>query len=340
MSYDFIDLFAGIGGFRLAFDGHGKCVFSSEKDKFARKAYLANHGDIPDGDITKINVRDIPAHDILLAGFPCQAFSRSGKQAGFDDSRGTMFFEIQRILASKKPRMFLLENVKQLVTHQGGDTLKLMVDILTGAHDQDIPDSINLSDDVREALGTRLNYHVECKVLKSSDFGMPQKRERLFIVGFNKDYYPEIDFKWPEPCFTPTRIGDYLEIDPDSKYTLSDKFWDFHQKRREINKAAGRGFDYSLYNGDSPFVNTITASYAKDGRCVLIEQPGMNPRRLTPRECARVQGYDDSFILDAVSEFQAYKQIGNSVPVPVIKLISNAMMCVKGKGRVVQQRLI
>ena len=335
--YKFIDLFAGIGGIRLPFQElGGQCVFTSEWDKFAQKTYLANFGDMPSGDITQIPNSQIPSHDILLGGFPCQAFSQAGLKKGFSDTRGTLFFEIQRILAEHQPKAFLLENVKQLKGHDKGKTLKTILDILTGQNEIDLPEELELSNESRGALSKKLNYHVEYKVLRAADFGVPQNRERIFIVGFNKDYYKQDDierfFKWPIPPKNQTRVGDVLESEEEfsSKpdvYTISDKLWAGHQKRKEEHKTKGNGFGYSLFDSNSEYTNTISARYFKDGSEVLIDQSdkGLNPRKLTPRECARLQGFPENYIVDAVSHGQIYKQFGNSVCMTVIKEIAMSM---------------
>ncbi|EGR3414117.1 DNA (cytosine-5-)-methyltransferase [Vibrio parahaemolyticus] len=341
--FKFIDLFAGIGGIRLPFQRlGGECVFTSEWDKFAQKTYLANYGEMPNGDITKIKAADIADHDILLGGFPCQAFSQAGLKQGFSDTRGTMFFEIQRILVEKRPRAFLLENVKQLRGHDKGRTLKTIVDILNGNHDQQIPEDIPMSEESRHALTEKLNYWVDFKVLRAADFGAPQNRERIFIVGFDKDYFSDVDFsevfKWPTPPCTPTRVGDILqshaELRADEEkhnkdvYTISDRLWTGHQKRKEEHKTKGNGFGYTLYNADSEYTNTISARYYKDGSEILIDQSelGKNPRKLTPRECARLQGFPENFIVDAVSQGQIYKQFGNSVCMKVIEAVAEQLV--------------
>jgi DNA (cytosine-5)-methyltransferase 1 len=335
-SFKFIDLFAGIGGVRIPFQqAGGKCVFTSEWDKFSQKTYATNFGEMPSGDISKVPASSIPDHDILLAGFPCQAFSQAGLKLGFNDSRGTMFFEIQRILAEKRPKAFLLENVKQLRGHDKGRTLETIIDILEGTSPQEIPDDVPMSDDARKALATKLNYQVFNKVLRAGDFGIPQNRERIFIVGFDLDYFGEyIDFEsyfsWPLAPHSPTRLGDILEdsgkIDP--RYTLSEKLWVGHQKRKEKHKLKGNGFGYSLFNKESKYANTISARYYKDGSEILIDQSDIKkrPRKLTPRECARLQGFPENFIVNAVSDGQAYKQFGNSVCVPVIRAVANQML--------------
>jgi len=330
--FTFIDLFAGIGGIRLPFqEAGGKCLFTSEWDKFSQKTYLSNFGELPSGDITKIVASDIPDHDILLGGFPCQAFSQAGLKKGFQDTRGTMFFEIQRILTVKRPKAFMLENVKQLQGHDKGRTLQTILDILEGRNRQEIPLQIPMSDDARLALTSPLNYAVYYKVLRAGDFGVPQNRERIFIVGFDRDHFGEsvnFDsiFKWPSPTFIKTKVGDILEknsnIDP--KYTISERLWQGHQRRKEAHLKKGNGFGYSVFTKDSAYTNTLSARYYKDGSEILIDQSklGKRPRKLTPRECARLQGFPDNFLVDAVSDCQAYKQFGNSVAVPVVRAVA------------------
>lgn len=336
--FSFIDLFAGIGGIRLPFQQEGGCcVFTSEWDKFSQKTYLANFGAMPHGDITKIAAADIPDHDVLLAGFPCQTFSQAGLKKGFSDTRGTMFFEIQRIIAAKRPKAFLLENVKQLQSHDKGRTLKTILGILRGTDMHPVPDDVPMSDDARKALSEKLNYWVDYRVLRAGDFGAPQNRERVFIVGFDKAYFSDVDFdkffQWPMPPMTPTRVGDILEnlenLVPDcDKFTISDRLWAGHQKRKAEHKKKGNGFGYSLFNEDSPYTNTISARYYKDGSEILIDQSHLkkNPRKLTPRECARLQGFPESFIVDAVSQGQIYKQFGNSVCMNVIRAIAEQLV--------------
>ena len=335
-AFTFIDLFAGIGGIRLPYQqAGGRCMFSSEWDKFAQKTYAANFGELPSGDITKIAANSIPDHDVLLGGFPCQAFSQAGLKLGFSDTRGTMFFEIQRIIAHKRPKAFMLENVKQLRGHEKGRTLQTILDILEGRNVQEISTDIPMSEDAREALSNRLNYHVFYSVLRAADFGLPQNRERIFIVGFNRDYYGEdIDFSqlftWPTPPCTPTRVGDILEnpLCVDDKYTISEKLWSGHRRRKEEHLNKGNGFGYSLFTKNSQYTNTISARYYKDGSEILIDQSdiGKLPRKLTPRECAKLQGFPDNYIVNAVSDVQAYKQFGNSVAVPVVRAVATQLL--------------
>lgn len=304
--FKFIDLFAGIGGIRIPFQEQGgKCVFTSEWDKFAQKTYSVNFGETPNGDITKIEANTIPDFDVLLGGFPCQPFSQAGLKKGFSDTRGTLFFEIERIIKEKRPKAFLLENVKQLKGHDKGRTLRVILEHL------DMQD-----------------YYVKYEVLRAGDFGVPQNRERIYIVGFNRKYYnipKDYDFKFPEPTFEKTCLGNILEKNVDGRYTISDSLWEGHQRRKKEHKEKGNGFGYTLFNEKSEYTNTLSARYYKDGSEILIEQNGMNPRKLTPRECARLQGFPENFIIP-VSDTQAYKQFGNSVAVPVIRAIAKQII--------------
>ena len=295
--FTFIDLFAGIGGMRLPFQElGGTCVFSSEIDKFACQTYAANWGETPRGDITKIDASDIPHFDLLLGGFPCQAFSVAGHKQGFADTRGTMFFEIERIIEYHQPSCFLLENVKGLISHNQGQTFATIMDILQN----------------------KLGYKVYYQVFDAKYFGVPQHRERIYIVGF-KDH--SIDFNFPTPPNIPVKLGDILESNVDKRFNVSDKMWEYHQARKQEQLAKGNGFGYCLFNAESPYTSTLLARYYKDGSEILVEQPGQNPRRLTPRECARLQGFPDSFKL-VCSNTQCYKQFGNSVAVPVVRTIA------------------
>lgn len=337
--FKFIDLFAGIGGIRLPFQKNGgECVFSSEWNKHAKKTYFANYGDYPFGDITKISSENIPDHDILLGGFPCQAFSQAGKGEGFADTRGTLFFEIQRILVAKRPKAFLLENVKKLLTHDSGKTFKTISSILEGNFEKREDLEKVLNDDVKKALEKKLNYWITFKILKAADFGVPQNRERIFIVGFNKDYYGEQDFEemfnWPEPLNNQLiKVKDILEqdyvnsLDKDI-YTISDKLYSGHLRRRIEHKEKGNGFGFSLYTGEEKYTNTLSARYYKDGSEILIDQSlyGKNPRFLTQRECARLQGFPENFVIDAISRNEMYRQFGNSVCMKVITAIADKML--------------
>ena len=305
--FRFIDLFAGIGGIRIPFQElGGVCVFSSEWDQFAQKTYRVNFGETPQGDITKIESDQIPDFDILLGGFPCQPFSSAGLKKGFADTRGTLFFEIERIMRDKRPKAFLLENVKQLRSHDRGRTLKVILNHIDS-----------------------LDYYVKYEILRAGDFGVPQNRERTYIVGFDRKYFdiPEdYDFQFPQPTYEKTRLGDILEEDVDERYTLTDAIWAGFQKRKQNNINRGAGFGYCLFDEESPYVSTLVARYYKDGQEILVDQgENKNPRKLTPRECARLQGFPDNFIIP-VSNMQAYKQFGNSVAVPVVRAVANRIV--------------
>ena len=296
--FKFIDLFAGIGGMRIPFEKiGGECIFTSEMDKYAQITYKENFGSIPEGDITEIHEKEIPPHDLLLAGFPCQAFSQAGKREGFEDTRGTLFFDVARILDFHKPKAFLLENVKGLKNHDQGKTLQTIERVLH-----------------------RMNYSLFIEVLNAKHFGLPQNRERIFIVGFKE----MVNFQFPPKTKIKTRLGDILEKDIDIKYTISDKLWKSHKSRKKKAKEKGYGFGYSLFNEESEYTSTISARYYKDGSEILIEQQNNNPRMLTPKEASRLQGFPKNFKIP-VSNAQAYKQFGNSVPVNVIRAIAKNM---------------
>ncbi len=319
--FTFADLFAGIGGMRLAFEAvGGHCVFSSEWDKRAQLTYLANFGEIPAGDIRKIPSDGIPSHDILLAGFPCQSFSIAGvskkkslgRPHGFQDrTQGTLFFEVKRVLASKRPRAFLLENVKHLLSHDKGNTFRTILETLT----------------------KDLKYDVHYQVLDSRHI-VPQHRERIFIAGFDRP----TPFEFPKPEDLQPRLADILKEKVDNKYILSDHLWRYLQAYAKKHRAAGNGFGYSLAD-PSGITRTLSARYYKDGSEILVPQKGRNPRRLTPRECARLMGFPESFKI-VVSDTQAYKQFGNSVVVPLVKRISRNMMeCLFGERKIGQSQL-
>jgi DNA (cytosine-5)-methyltransferase 1 len=304
--FKFIDLFAGIGGIRLAFQNlGGKCVFTSEWDVYSKKTYEANFGEVPFGDITKISEQEIPDHDILLGGFPCQPFSIAGvskknalgRAHGFlDETQGTLFFDVARIIKHKMPSAFMLENVKNLVSHDKGKTFTI----------------------IKETL-KELGYSIYFKVLDGQHF-VPQHRERIIIVGFNnKVFKGKETFEFPKMGNTKYSIRDILEEEVDPKYTLSDKLWNYLQEYAKKHKAKGNGFGFGLTNLDG-ISRTMSARYYKDGAEILIPQDGLNPRRLTPRECARLQGFPDSFLIP-VSDNQAYKQFGNSVVTPLIEAV-------------------
>jgi DNA (cytosine-5)-methyltransferase 1 len=317
--FTFIDLFAGVGGMRIGFQrAGGICVFSSEFEKNAQATYFQNHGEFPFGDITKVPVKDIPEHDVLVAGFPCQPFSHAGLKLGIDDTRGTLFHNIAEILKAKKPKFALLENVKGLISHDKGYTLQVILRTLTA-----IGYSCNISKGVIKK-GTPKEIQAEAKkmVLKSIDFGVPQNRQRIYIVLWRDGSLD--NFEYPKPSGKLTRVGDVLEANPDPKYTISDRLWNGHKRRKIDNKINGKGFGFGLVNSDSPYTNTISARYYKDGSEILIEQKNLNPRKLTPREAARIQGFPEEFI-PSFSNVNAYKQFGNSVSVPVIENIAYAI---------------
>ncbi|WOI37485.1 DNA cytosine methyltransferase [Alteromonas sp. CI.11.F.A3] len=314
--FRFIDLFAGIGGVRLGFQQNGgACVFSSEFDKHAQQTYKANHGEVPFGDITQVPASEIPDHDVLLAGFPCQPFSHAGLKLGVEDTRGTLFHDIANILTTKRPRFALLENVKGLISHDKGHTLKVILNTLTN-----IGYSCNIPKEVIEHGSTKeIQKLAKEMVLKSVDYGIPQNRQRIYIVLWRDG---EIEkFGYPKPFEKITTVGDILEQDPDPKLTISDKLWAGHQRRKAQNKINGKGFGFGIVTAESPYTNTISARYYKDGSEVLIEQPGRNPRKLSPREAARLQGFPDEFELNP-SKVQSYKQFGNSVTVDVINALA------------------
>ena len=336
--FKFIDLFAGIGGIRMPFqEFNGECVFSSEWDKFAQKTYAVNYGDFPKGDITNIPAKDIPEHDILLAGFPCQAFSNAGLKKGFNDTRGTLFFEIQRIIAHHRPKAFLLENVKQFKGHDNGKTLETLLSVLSGNKSQEIPKNIKLSEETREALETQLNYSITYKVLSSKDFGVPQNRQRIYIVGFDKEqidisdddidtfFENVISNNYPNPSLSKAL---FKNSEVENKYTISDRLWLGHQRRKAEHSNKGNGFGYQLFSHQDSYCNTMSARYYKDGSEILIDQSELkkNPRKITPREAARIQGFPDNYYLGFTSDVQCYKQFGNSVSVPVIRAIATEMV--------------
>lgn len=328
-AFRFIDLFAGIGGIRMAFEAvGGECVFTSEWNTYAQKTYLANFPESHhalNGDITKVHESDIPDHDVLLAGFPCQPFSIAGvskknalgRAHGFaDETQGTLFFDVARIIAAKKPAAFLLENVKNLVSHDKGNTFRV----------------------IKKVLEEELGYHIVCKVVDGAHF-VPQHRERILIVGFREKtdfsfddvHLPEIRPKMasilhpqdgtedPEGHYT---VGPKAKVD--DRYTLTPKLWAYLQAYAEKHRAAGNGFGFGLVRGDS-VARTLSARYYKDGSEILVSQgPRKRPRRLTPRECARLMGFPDSFVIP-VSDTQAYKQFGNSVVMPVMREVAVAM---------------
>jgi DNA (cytosine-5)-methyltransferase 1 len=304
--FTFIDLFAGIGGFRIGLSRHGgKCVFSSEWDRHAKETYFQNYGEVPFGDITnftktgkadEMEPEKIPQHDILCGGFPCQPFSQAGRQLGFNDARGTLFFDILTIAKTQRPKVLFLENVKRLKGHDGGKTFRVICNSL------------------RE-----IGYKVYAKVVRAYDHGVPQNRERIFIVAFSEPLHFEFPKESRHSIYE--NVGEVLEKKVDEYYTISDRMWAGHQRRLEEHRRKGNGFGYSLFKKDALYVNTISARYWKDGSEILIHQNNKNPRILTPRECARIQGYPENFIYHNSRRY-AYQQFGNSVAVPVIDQIA------------------
>ncbi len=325
MNVSFVDLFAGIGGTRLAFEQAGcHCVFSSECDRFAVLTYKENFGDTPAGDITAIPTDQIPTHDILVAGFPCQPFSIAGvskkgslgKPHGFDDpTQGTLFFEIKRILKDKRPAAFLLENVKHLQHHDNGRTFKIIM----------------------ETLVDELHYDVHCALIDAKSL-VPQHRERVYIVGFREPR----DFAFPSLPNLHPKLRDILERDVPEKYGLTRHLWNYLRDYAEKHRRRGNGFGFGLADLDG-IARTLSARYYKDGSEILIPRgPRQTPRRLTPRECARLMGFPDWFKIP-VSDTQAYRQFGNSVVVPVVEMLAKRLVeCLRQEpmARPKQLRLI
>lgn len=348
--FTFIDLFAGIGGLRLAFEeSGGQCVFTSEWDSYAQKTYAANFpcGHKINGDITKIAAEDVPDHDVLLAGFPCQPFSIAGvskknalgRAHGFaDETQGTLFFDVARIIAEKRPAAFLLENVKNLTSHDKGRTF----------------------DVIRRTLAQELGYHIHYRVIDGAHF-VPQHRERILVVGFREP----VGFDWaalqlppkgqhllrdilhgtpknePELPWDENRFYDRNAGQATEKYTLTDNLWRYLQNYKAKHEAQGNGFGFGLVSGNS-IARTLSARYYKDGSEILVSQgAGTNPRRLTPRECARLMGFPDTFRIP-VSDTRAYKQFGNSVVVPVMAAVARIMKpgILAAKAEVIQPTLL
>lgn len=309
--FTFIDLFAGIGGFRLALESYGgKCVFSSEWDKYARIVYECNFGELPAGDITKIEEKDIPYHDVLCAGFPCQAFSISGKQGGFNDARGTLFFDIARIANYHKPKVLFLENVKHLVKHDNGKTLSTIIRVLN-----------------------EIGYDVFFEILDSSHFGIPQSRKRVFFVCFNKKLLVK-NFEFPKPRPKPVILKDVLLPDSEAEdyvikrkdikinrnaFPKKDMFGNYPQKPVRIgtiNKGGQGERIYSIY-GHAITLSAYGGGAASKTGAYLVNG---KVRKLTPKECLRLLGFPENFKLP-VPPSQAYKLCGNSVVLPVVKAI-------------------
>jgi DNA (cytosine-5)-methyltransferase 1 len=305
--FTFIDLFAGIGGMRLAFQSAGgQCVFSSEWDEFACQTYEANFGERPRGDITKISPFQIPQHDVLVAGFPCQPFSIAGVSKnnslgnghGFSHAtQGTLFFEIARILAESRPRAFLLENVKNLISHDHGRTFEV----------------------IKKTLSKELGYSIHYQVIDASR-RVPQHRERIYIVGFREP----VEFEFPAFDDARQHLFEVMEEDVDDRYWLTEHLWNYLKDYAAKHQLKGNGFGYGLVANPWGVTRTLSARYYKDGSEILIPTLKGTPRRLTPRECARLMGFPDTFKIP-VSDTQAYKQFGNSVAVPIVAEVAEAI---------------
>ena len=306
--FTYIDLFAGIGGMHLAYSAAGgRCVYANEWDKYCQIQYKSNFGITPEGDITQVDAESIPDHDILVAGFPCQPFSIAGvskkkslgRATGFaDKTQGTLFFDVARIIDAKRPKAFMLENVKNLKSHDKGRTWAT----------------------IKETLES-LDYEVFAEVLDGQAY-VPQHRERIIIVGFDKRRFGagvDFSFELAKPAVKP-KLADILEKGDTSSYVLSDKLWCYLQAYAEKHRAKGNGFGYGMPDLDGT-TRTLSARYYKDGSEILIKRSEGNPRKLTPRECARLQGYPDEYRI-VVSDTQAYKQFGNSVVVPLIEQVA------------------
>lgn len=311
--YTMCDLFAGIGGIRLGFEQTERVqsIFSCEIDDHACKTYEHNHGDNPKGDITQLSGAEVPDVDIVAGGFPCQAFSQAGRKLGFKDTRGTLFFHLARIIRDKRPKALFLENVKGLVRHDRGRTLETILAVL------------------EEELG----YQVHWDVINAARFGVPQKRERIYIVGF--DF--EADFSFPSGQEPSTTVGDILESEPvNPKYFVSERYWRTLERHRERHAKKGNGFGYQIVSPDE-LANTLVVGGMGRERNLVVDHRGPceesvkktlnahNIRMMTPREWARLQGFPDSFEFP-VADTHAYKQLGNAVAVPVIRAIAERMI--------------
>jgi len=321
--FTFIDLFAGIGGFRIAFQAvGGQCVFSSEWDEAAKETYFDNYGEVPFGDITKPETKAlIPDYfDVLCAGFPCQPFSNAGLKKGIEDTRGTLFYHIAEILRDHQPKAVVLENVRGLISNDKGKTIQTVLRTITGMGYR-----CNVSQDLIDN-GPISKLKTECSkmVLSAKDYGVPQNRPRIFIVLWRDDINIA-DFIYPPATKIKTRVGDILEADVSETFTISERLWEGHQRRRIEHEKKGNGFGYCLFNEDSEFTSTISRRYYKDGSEILIEQHGKNPRKLTPREAANLQGFPAEFKVPD-SSVRAYQQFGNSVAVPVVEKVAEQVV--------------
>ncbi len=321
--FTFIDLFAGIGGFRIAMQSvGGQCVFSSEWDEAAKETYFDNYGEVPFGDITKPETKAlIPKYfDVLCAGFPCQPFSNAGLKRGIEDTRGTLFYHIAEILRDHQPKAVILENVKGLISNDNGKTIQTILRTITG-----MGYKCNVSQELIDN-GPITKLKVECAkmVLSAKDYGVPQNRPRIYIVLWRKNANIE-SFVYPKAEKIKTRVGDILEKTVADSFTISDRLWEGHQRRKTEHEKKGNGFGYCLFNAESEYTSTISRRYYKDGSEILIDQVGKNPRKLTPREAANLQGFPREFKVP-VSKVRAYQQFGNSVAVPVVTKVSEQVI--------------
>ena len=316
-------MFAGIGGFRIAMQSvGGQCVFSSEWDEAAKETYFDNYGEVPFGDITKPEIKALipEKFDVLCAGFPCQPFSNAGLKKGIEDTRGTLFYHIAEILRDHQPKAVVLENVRGLISNDKGKTIQTVLRTITGmGYKCNIPQEL-----IENGPITKLKAECSKMVLSAKDYGVPQNRPRIFIVLWREDVNIT-NFVYPSPMKTKTRVGDILEVNVPESFTISDKLWEGHQRRKSEHEKKGNGFGYSMFNEESEFTSTISRRYYKDGSEILIEQKGKNPRKLTPREAANLQGFPEEFKLPS-SNVKAYQQFGNSVAVPVVKKVSEQVV--------------
>ena len=321
--FTFVDLFAGIGGFRIAMQKLGvQCVFSSEWDVAAKETYFRNYGEVPFGDITMPeNKALIPdSFDVLCAGFPCQPFSNAGLKKGIEDTRGTLFYHIAEILRDHQPKAVLLENVRGLISNDKGKTIQTVLRTITGmGYTCNVPQEL-----IDNGPVSKLKEECAKMVLCAKDYGVPQNRPRIYIVLWKKDVDIK-EFLYPETENTKTKVSSILEKNVPDTFTNSDKLWAGHQRRKLEHEEKGNGFGYCLFNGDSEYTSTISRRYYKDGSEILIEQPGKNPRKLTPREAANLQGFPKEFKLPD-SNTKAYQQLGNSVAVPVVEKVSEQIV--------------
>lgn len=318
-TFRFADFFAGVGGFRLALQSlGGECVFSCEIDANAQRTYEANFGEMPFDDVRRVDARDLPAHDLLAGGFPCQAFSIAGRRGGFEDTRGTLFFELARLIRARRPQAVFLENVKGLKNHAGGKTLETILNVL------------------RRDLG----YFVpEPRIINAKHFGVPQNRERIFIVGFADKASAE-RFVWPEPESDVPTFAAVKERGPVSpKYFVSKRYWESLKAHRARHESRGNGFGYEVI-ADDGVANAIVVGGMgrernlvrdrplRDGRDGWDDVNDENIRRMTPREWARLQGFPDDFIIP-VADVHAYKQFGNSVAVPAVRAVARQILAAR-----------